>query len=76
MNRDDALNLATKCTEELANSLRGDGTERLRQYLDAIARFRNYSFRNVMMILEQYPGANHVAGFHTWKQLGRWVKSG
>jgi hypothetical protein len=76
MKRDDALKLATKCTEDLAESLRGEGTDRLRQYLDAIARFRNYSFRNVMMILEQYPNANHVAGFHTWRQLGRWVKAG
>lgn len=76
MKRDEALKLATKCTQELADSLRGDGTERLRQYLDAIARFRNYSFRNVMMILEQYPDAERVAGFHTWKELGRWVKAG
>lgn len=29
-----------------------------------------------MMILAQYPDAEHVAGFNTWKQLGRWVKPG
>lgn len=76
MKREDALTLATRCTEELVESLNGEGTERLRQYLDAMARFRQYSFRNIMMILAQYSDAEHIAGFQTWKQLGRWVKPG
>lgn len=76
MKREDALTLATRCTEELVESLNGEGTERLRQYLDAMARFRQYSFRNILMILAQYPDAEHVAGFNTWKQLSRWVKPG
>lgn len=76
MKKEDALKLATRCTQELTESLRGEGTERLRAYLDAMARMPNYSFGNLMMILHQCPEASHVAGFHAWKQLGRWVKSG
>jgi N-terminal domain of anti-restriction factor ArdC len=29
-----------------------------------------------MLIASQRPDATHVAGFHTWKQLGRFVKKG
>lgn len=76
MKQEDALKLATRCTEELVESLNGEGTEKLRLYLNAMAQFRQYSFRNIMMILAQYSDAEHVAGFNTWKQLGRWVKPG
>lgn len=40
------------------------------------ARFWSYSFRNQMLIAMQAPGASQVAGFHTWKALGRSVKKG
>ncbi len=29
-----------------------------------------------MLIASQKPDAMHVAGFHTWRTLGRWVKKG
>jgi hypothetical protein len=45
-------------------------------YLDFLARFHHYSFGNVMLIASQKPDATRVAGFHTWKTLGRWVKKG
>jgi len=41
-------------------------------YLKARARFRSYSPRNVLMILQQRPSAIRVAGFRAWLDLG-WV---
>jgi N-terminal domain of anti-restriction factor ArdC len=48
----------------------------LTQYLAAMAKFRNYSFGNIMLIASQKPDASHVAGFRTWHSLGRFVKRG
>ena len=41
-----------------------------RAYLDARARFRSYSARNVLMIIQQHPTAERVAGFRAWLALG------
>lgn len=45
-------------------------------YLKAQSKFHNYSFNNTLLILFQQPTATRVAGFHTWKQLGRSVRKG
>ena len=42
----------------------------------AAAKFRRYSFRNVLLILRQRPGAIQVAGYRTWQALGRQVRRG
>lgn len=47
-----------------------------RAYLDAQARFHTYSFGNVLLILAQKPDATRVAGYRTWKSLGRQVRRG
>ncbi len=39
-------------------------------YLRGRGRFRAYSARNVLMILQQHPTADRVAGFRTWLDLG------
>jgi hypothetical protein len=36
-----------------------------------MACFHSYSFGNIMSIARQRPTATKVAGFHTWKDLGR-----
>lgn len=41
-----------------------------------MARFWRYSWHNVMLIASQKPNATHVAGFHAWHKLGRFVKKG
>ncbi len=41
-----------------------------------MSRFHNYSFGNVLEIARQMPTATRVAGFWTWKNLGRSVNSG
>ncbi len=59
-----------------------DGVQRIltspefRNYLIAMSRFHNYSWNNQLLIMMQRPDATHVAGFNTWKDLGRWVRKG
>src|SRR5580658_8875422 len=50
--------------------------ETLASYLTAMARFHNYSFGNIVAIARQRPTATRVAGFGTWKEMGRFVKRG
>lgn len=45
-------------------------------YLATLGKFHNYSLGNVVLIWMQAPHATRVAGFQTWKNLGRWVKKG
>src|SRR3982074_592752 len=51
-------------------------SESFRRYLDMQSRFHHYSFGNTLLILLQRPDATHVAGFHTWRKLGRFVMKG
>jgi hypothetical protein len=51
-------------------------SETLATYLTAMARFHNYSFGNIVAIARQRPTATRVAGFGTWKEMGRFVKRG
>ena len=45
-------------------------------WLGVAARFRDYSLNNVLLIAAQRPQATAVAGFNTWKALGRQVDKG
>jgi hypothetical protein len=60
----------------LVQSLESGRSAVLTQYLGAMAKFRNYSFGNIMLIARQRPDATHVAGFRTWTSLGRFVRRG
>ncbi len=51
-------------------------SDRFRLFLSTMAKFHDYSIGNLILIMIQKPVATHVAGFNTWKDLGRWVKSG
>jgi len=68
-------------TQQALESL-GKGLERLlesenwSEYLTVQSKFHSYSFNNALMILMQQPDASYVAGFGTWKKLGRYVKKG
>jgi DNA primase len=46
------------------------------QMLRTAAALPTYSPHNVLLITTQRPDATAVAGFHTWKQLGRSVRKG
>lgn len=76
MKREEATKLAERGLAELNAALQKGASDTLTRYLDALARFHHYSFGNVMLIACQRPNATRVAGFHTWKSLGRWVKKG
>lgn len=60
----------------LIEQLEAGHSEALTNYLTAMSRFRTYSFGNVLEIARQMPSATRVAGFWTWKNLGRSVKAG
>jgi antirestriction protein ArdC len=62
--------------ETLSQDLARGRSETLVAYLKAMARFHRYSVSNVLLIYSQRPDARQVAGFHTWKKLGRHVKRG
>ncbi|HLH07524.1 MAG TPA: ArdC family protein [Terriglobales bacterium] len=68
--------IASNAIEQLRQALEVGHSERLKEYLAAMARFRRYSWHNVMLIASQKPNATHVAGFHAWHKLGRFVKKG
>ena len=51
-------------------------SERWATHLEVQGRFHHYSFNNAMLIGAQDPGATRVAGFATWKKLGRSVIRG
>lgn len=51
-------------------------SEQFRLFLETMAKFHEYSLGNQILIALQKPDATRVAGFNTWKNLGRWVKKG
>ena len=76
MKVEQAKQIASKAIEQLSEALERGHSETLRNYLAAMARFHRYSLHNLILIVSQRPDATRVAGFHTWKQLGRNVKKG
>ncbi|MCO5297945.1 MAG: ArdC-like ssDNA-binding domain-containing protein [Fimbriimonadaceae bacterium] len=68
--------LATDALAQLAIDLESGNSQTLTAYLKAMGKFHRYSLHNTMLIVSQRPDATHVAGYGTWKQLGRWVKKG
>lgn len=76
MKAEQARKMTDEALAKLAAALEQGKSEALTQYLSFLARFHNYSFGNVMLIVTQRPDATHVAGFNTWKKFNRWVKKG
>src|SRR5467141_2220153 len=76
MKGEQAKQIASKAIEQLRQALEAGHSERLKEYLAAMGRFRRYSWHNVMLIASQKPNATHVAGFYAWHKLGRFVKKG
>lgn len=60
----------------LSEQLAAGNSEALTAYLGTMGKFHQYSFGNVMAIARQKPDATRVAGFQTWKDLGRFVRKG
>jgi antirestriction protein ArdC len=62
--------------KSLIEQLEAGHSDALTAYLNAMSRFRSYSFGNVLEIARQRPEATRVAGMYAWNQLGRRVKKG
>ena len=75
-NRPTPSQLIDDALTRLEDSLRAGRSGQLEAYLALCARFHRYSFGNVLLIATQCPRATHVADFHAWKKLGRWVRKG
>jgi hypothetical protein len=76
MKVEQAKQIASNAIEQLRQALEKGHSGRLREYLAAMARFHRYSLHNILLIASQKPNATHVAGFHAWHKLGRFVKKG
>lgn len=74
--REWAIQQTKDALAELEESLRNGKSEILERYLQVLGRFHNYSYRNLLLIVAQRPEATQVAGFSTWKKLGRKVMKG
>jgi antirestriction protein ArdC len=68
--QDDALDRLTRGIAQLTSS------EAWTAWLRVQARFHAYSFGNTVLSAAQRPTASRVAGFVTWRRLGRWVRRG
>ncbi len=76
MKIEEARKMADTALQQLGAELERGQSETLRAYLAAMGRFHRYSLRNALLIAAQRPGAQRVAGFHTWRRLGRMVRKG
>jgi hypothetical protein len=62
--------------QSLIEQLEAGHSDALTAYLNAMSRFYNYSFGNILEIARQKPDATRVAGLYAWNQIGRKVKKG
>lgn len=76
MKAEQARKLADDALDNLSAALAAGKSDSLKRYLTTMSRFHDYSWSNVMLIVTQMPDATRVAGFHTWRKLGRFVRKG
>jgi antirestriction protein ArdC len=76
MTTDQAKNLSENAVAQLMDALERGQSETLKTYLRMMSRFHRYSWGNILLIYSQQPGATHVAGFHAWLKLHRYVRKG
>jgi len=76
MKLEEIKNKTNEAVSHLVEALEKGQSEVLTEYLNAMARFHQYSFGNIMLIARQRPTATRVAGIRTWNSLGRFVQRG
>lgn len=76
MKTEQAKQLTQDALDRLTEAIEAGQSETLTAYLRAMSLFHRYSFSNIMLIWNQKPDATRVAGFRTWKKLGRYVRKG
>ncbi len=74
--RQTAKELIAANVQNLIEQLEAGKSDALTAYLNAMSRFHNYSFGNILEIARQKPDAMRVAGMYAWNQLGRRVMKG
>jgi hypothetical protein len=74
--RQTAKDIIAANVKSLIEQLEAGHSDALTAYLDAMSRFHNYSFGNILEIARQRPSATRVAGLYAWNQLGRKVMKG
>jgi antirestriction protein ArdC len=76
MTADALKKITTDALDTLAALLDEGHSDQLTALLKAIARFHKYSWHNICLIASQRPTATRVAGFQTWRTMGRFVRKG
>src|SRR6266849_1423065 len=76
MTTDQAKKLSEDAITKLMEALERGQSEALKTYLSVMSRFHKYSWGNCLLIYSQRPEATHVAGFHAWLKLRRYVRKG
>src|SRR5713101_837004 len=76
MTADALKKITTDALDKLAALLDAGHSDQLTALLKTMARFHKYSWHNVCLIASQYPTATRVAGFQTWRTMGRFVRKG
>lgn len=76
MNTSEIKQLSEDAVTKLMEALERGESQTFKNYLQTMARFHKYSWQNSMLIISQCPTASHVAGYQTWRKLGRQVVKG
>src|SRR3984893_13646525 len=76
MKVDEVKQLTNKPLEELVTALDSGHSETLTAYLKTMSLFSKYSLNNLFLIARQRPDARRVAGYQSWRKLGRFVRKG
>src|SRR5712692_9629878 len=76
MTADALKKITTDALDTLAALLDEGRSDHLTALLKTMARFHKYSWHNICLIASQRPTATRVAGFHTWRTMGRFVRKG
>jgi antirestriction protein ArdC len=76
MKVEEVKQITNKALEELAISLESGHSETLTAYLKTMSLFSKYSLNNLFLIVRQRPDARRVAGYQSWRKLGRFVRKG
>ena len=76
MKTQEANTIIDQQLDSLASALDAGKSQAMMRFLHTMAKFHKYSLGNVLLIMGQYPAATRIAGFQTWKSLGRHVKKG
>lgn len=74
--RNETAKFVRRAVEELTTQIESGSTHTFQAFLKAMARFHRYSATNILLIHAQMPEATQVAGYGSWRRMGRYVRRG